>query len=795
MKRILFIILVIVHAKILLAQNVNFVWAKQMGTGTGMGNGAYSITVDASGNVYTTGFFTGTIDFDPGPGVFNLVSGSNGFSPDVFISKLNAAGNLIWAKQMGAGTGTGSGDSFSIAVDASGNVYTTGYFTGTVDFDPGPGSYNLNSSAATFISKLNAAGNFVWAKQMLTVAAIEQNRLIAVDASGNVYTTGTFSGTADFDPGTGVFNMTSGNNGQSKDAFISKLDATGNFVWAKQMGGLGPADDASGYTIAVDGSGNVYTTGAFSGRVDFDPGAGVSYLSPGGIFVSKLNAAGNLVWAKQMGDGTGAEGGLSIAVDGSGNVYTTGNFSGTADFDPGAGVFNLSSAGKEDIFVSKLDAAGNFDWAKQIGGIENDEGLSLTVDAQGNVYTTGYFNNSVNFDPGVCTYNFNSFGDDDIFIIKLDAAGNFAWVKQMGGTTRDEGRSIAVDGPGNVYTIGNFSGTADFDPGKGIYNLNSLGDYDIFVHKMSPCANSTSSIITVSACGSYTLDCKTYTSSGVYTQILSNAVGCDSIVTLNLTITSAKSAVTVYQTACSSYLWNGQTLAISGNYPDTLVASNGCDSIVTLHLTILPKSFSNINQAICPGQSYSGYTKSGTYIDTLIAANGCDSIRTLELSVQQKPAPDLGGDKKICPGDGLTLYPGQFSTYLWQDGSTQDSITVKQPGLYSVVVTNDCGSAMDEIVITDGICDIHFPSAFTPNNDGKNDLFKVLGAYNVKDFHIVVFNRLGQALFETTDYTKGWSGNFKGQLQPTGVYVWYCTFKKSNNPQNIVMKGTVTLMR
>ena len=788
-------ILLIANApRMLHAQNVNLSWAKHMG-GTGSQSVGNSIATDASGNVYTTGAFSGTVDFDPGAGVVNLSSGGFVVSEDIFVTKLNAAGKLIWAKQMDAGTGIGSGFGYSIAVDTFGNVYTTGYFTGTIDFDPGTGSYYLHSSAATFISKLDAAGNFVWAKQMPTVAAIEQNRLIAVDAPGNVYTTGTFSGTADFDPGTGVFNMTSGNNGQSTDIFVSRLDAAGNFVWAKQMGGSGPVDNAIGRSIAVDGPGNVYVTGAYNGTVDFEPGAGVTNLSPGGIFVSKLNAAGNLVWAKQMGDGTGADAGLSTIVDGSGNVYTTGNFSGTVDFDPGAGLFNLSSAGGADIFVSKLDAAGNFVWAKQMGGANDDIGLSIAVDASKNVYLTGWFSGSVNFDPDACMYNFTSFGNRDIFVSKLNTAGSVAWAKQMGGLGHSAGYSIAVDTSENIYTTGTFAGTVDFDPGSAIYKLSSAGVIDIFVHKMSPCTNSTSSTLTVSACNTYTLNCKTYTSSGVYTQLLLNAAGCDSIITLNLTIGNTNSAITVNATACNSYPWNGQTLTLSGTYIDTLNASNGCDSIMTLHLAIAPISFSSITQAICSGQSYLGYTSSGTYIDTLTAANGCDSIRTLQLLVQQKPAPDLGADKEICSGNTLILYPGHFTTYLWQDGSAQDSITVRQPGLYAVTVTNDCGSARDEIVISDDICDIRFPSAFTPNNDGKNDLFKILGAHNLNDFHLIVYNRWGQAVFETSDYAKGWSGNFNGQLQATGAYAWYCSFKKPNNPQNILLKGTVLLIK
>jgi gliding motility-associated-like protein len=115
--------------------------------------------------------------------------------------------------------------------------------------------------------------------------------------------------------------------------------------------------------------------------------------------------------------------------------------------------------------------------------------------------------------------------------------------------------------------------------------------------------------------------------------------------------------------------------------------------------------------------------------------------------------------------------------------------------MYSVLVTNNCGSAIDQILIKEKICDIYFPSAFTPNNDGKNDLFKVLGAHAISDYHLTVYNRWGQKIFETTDYTKGWDGLVNGKLQNTGFFVWHSEFKNAGNPNKILMKGTVLLIK
>ena len=450
-----------------------YAWAKGMG-GSSQDWG-YSIAVDASGNVYTTGFFTGTVDFDPGVGTSNLTSAGN---QDIFVSKLDASGNFLWAKSIGS---TGSDYSYGIAVDASGNVYTTGYFTGTADFDPGAGTSNLTSAGSgdIFISKLDASGNFVWAK-IFGSTGIDQSNAITVDALGNVYTTGYFQGTVDFDPNAGTSNLTS--NG-SFDVFISKLDASGNYVWAKNMGGSG--SDKSN-AITVDAVGNVYTTGTFRNTVDFDPGAGTSNLTSAGngdIFISKLDASGNFVWAKRIGAShfMSDDEGFGIAVDALGNVYTTGAFYSTADFDPGPSTSNLNySAGGG--FISKLDASGNYVWAKNL----NTTIRGIALGTSGNVYTTGNFSSTVDFDPGTGISNLTSAGVIDIFIHQLDASGNFVSAKSMGGTNTDIAYAITVDASENIYTTGYFSGTADFNPGTGVNNLVAVGGDDVFISKLGP---------------------------------------------------------------------------------------------------------------------------------------------------------------------------------------------------------------------------------------------------------------------------------------------------------------------
>ena len=453
----------------------DFEWVKSFGsTERDVG---FALGIDASGNVYTAGYFHGTVDFDSGAGTYYL--SSEGYE-DVFVQKLDASGDFLWARAFG---GEFQDASRALSIDALGNVYITGWFGGTVDFNPGAGMYFLTSegSADVFIQKLDAAGNFLWAKSFGGTGWALGTSL-NIDALGNVYTTGYFEGTTDFDPGVGTHFLTSEGY---YDVFIQKLDASGNFVWAKSFGSLENLDE--GCSLSIDALGNVYTAGYFSETVDFDPGAGtLNFTSEGNsdIFIQKLDASGNFVWAKSFG-GVYSDGAKGISIDASGNVYTTGTFRATADFNPNIGTHFLTSEGESDIFIQKLDASGDFLWAKSFGGIAGDISTSLGIDASGNVYIAGWFGGTVDFDPGAGTHYLTSAGEEDIFVQKLDASGNFLWAKSFGGAGRDVAYSLSVEPSGNVYATGYFSELVDFDSGTGTYELTSAGEWDVFVHKMS----------------------------------------------------------------------------------------------------------------------------------------------------------------------------------------------------------------------------------------------------------------------------------------------------------------------
>lgn len=461
-----------------LTNSQSFEWAKQIG-GPGEDVGQ-SITVDGSGNVYTTGVFTGTVDFDPGPNTFNLIS--EAFT-DIYISKLDVNGNFLWAKQMG-GSGTDYG--LAITLDALGNIYTTGAFQTTVDFNPSSEIFSLTAAGGDdiFILKLDASGDFIWAKQMGGPGS-ERAKAITLDDIGNIYLTGGFYGTVDFDPGEDVLNVVSH---AAEDIFILKLNADADLLWVKTMGGT--FGDA-GTSICLDEAGNVYTTGYFYySTVDFDPSEAVFNLGPTGgeIFILKLDAEGEFRWAKNLA-GTQNNTKSFIKIDNQGNIYTSGYFQGTADFDPGTETYNLTSAGSTDIFVMKLNADGNFEWVKQLGGSEGDYNNSLYIDATGELIISSQFRGTVDFDPGAGVANLTSNGLSDISILKLNNEGDFLSVNQIGGSNDEAITSLCMDINGNTYATGFFKETIDSDPSKEVVNLTSEGGRDIFILKLGITSN------------------------------------------------------------------------------------------------------------------------------------------------------------------------------------------------------------------------------------------------------------------------------------------------------------------
>jgi Secretion system C-terminal sorting domain len=576
MKKILILILLVSTSSPIFSQNLDFGWAKRTGAGGVNNDYGYGTVTDNSSNVYTVGSFSATTDFDPGPGTFTL---TNGGSNDCFIQKLDKFGNLVWAKHI-AGSFEESG--YAIDIAANGNIYITGIFQGTVDFDPGPGVTTLpyNAQYDIFILCLNSSGDFQWAKSF-GGSVIEIPTSINVDNNNDVVVTGYFAGTVDFDPGAGTNNITS-NGGD--DSFISKFSGTGTYQWTQR---IGSAFDEYIYDVTTSELNAIVCTGVFTGTVDFDPSGTVNNLTATNMndaFVLALSSTGSYGWSAKLG-GSGNETGYGITMDNLYNIYVTGFFSTSMDADPGAGSFNLTSNGANDIFVVKLAGISTFQWAIGLGGTANDNGRDIMVNANGDVYTCGYYRNTVDFDPGAGVASYTSNGSGDMFLHAVDNNGNFLWAKTVGGTGDDIVRSLSISPTQSTYLTGYFTGTVDFDPTSAVSNVTSAGSNDFYVHKY---CKSSSSINSISACYSYVSPSGNYTwsSNGTYQDTIANHEGCDSILTINLTLNGTTTSTYTVE-ACNQYISpsGNYTWHLAGAYNDTISNVNGCDSVITINLT------------------------------------------------------------------------------------------------------------------------------------------------------------------------------------------------------------------
>lgn len=370
---------------------------------------------------------------------------------------------LVWAQNIGS---PGHDVGHSLQTDVSGNVYLTGIVSDVADLDPGPGVTSFTPAGLEdfFVARYDADGLYQWGF-IIGSTGSDYGNALQLDALGNVYVTGYFENTVDFDPGPGTANLTA--NGLL-DIFIAKYDNSGNYVWAKQIGG---AYNDMGQCMQMDAAGNLIFAGYFGGGVDFDAGPGTNSITITGnfvdIFVAKYDNNGNHIYAKNIG-GSGNDVVNGLILDNSDNIYMTGTYQSIVDFDPGVGTATLSfNGGLNDVFVAKYDNAMNYVWAKQIGGTGDEAGNALAVDAAGNIYLTGYFTGTVDFDPGTGTANQTATALQDIFICKLDNTGAYQWAYGTGGPLNDAGKCVQVDVSGNVCMAANFTGTVNFNNGTG----------------------------------------------------------------------------------------------------------------------------------------------------------------------------------------------------------------------------------------------------------------------------------------------------------------------------------------
>ena len=359
---------------------------------------------------------------------------------------------------------------------ASGNYF--GYLISTTSKS---GSLALYDEVTIKITPLNSG----WARTWGGVGD-DEGQDVAVDADGNVYSTGGFMSTVDFNPDAEGEDIHTSNG--YFDVFLAKYDKYGNFQWARTWGGTYPD---RGNSIDVDGSGNVLVSGSFSSTVDFGTGGAHDIQTSSGgedCFLTKYTSNGGYLWTRTWGGG-GYDWVKRINIDKSNNICLTGTFEGNADFDPDPTQTDRhTSVGGYDVFASKFNSSGVFQWARTWGSISEDFGMGVSIDSRGSVYSSGYFDGSCDFDPGSGNDIHSPNGSwQDAYLSKFDSNGDFQWAHTWGSTYQDEAWECAVDEYDDVYVVGRFYYTVDFNPDPlETENHTAVWESDVFVSKFAP---------------------------------------------------------------------------------------------------------------------------------------------------------------------------------------------------------------------------------------------------------------------------------------------------------------------
>jgi hypothetical protein len=613
-----------------------------------------------NGDYLIGGTFRAGIDFDP------LLAGNNTFTANNnagYFAAYTSTGQYMWHKII-----NGSSNQFvqGLALDDSLNILVTGAFRNTTNFDL-PNSFLLTSNGGSddvFVAKYSPARDLQWVRGY-GQTTITTGVSVETDPSGNVYFAGDFAGTTDFNPGGTPLLITSNGN---RDIFVGSLTPNGNLRWIVPFGG---AQEDRPMEMRRFGN-RIYTTGFFRDAVNMGQGVDTNIRISRGtldIFVHILDTSGQYINAASFG-GPGQDAGLSISHL-NGNTFVGGYVSGNANLSTGNFPNFITGFGGQDGIIAKLGNAGpcppEFD--------------TIVV----NQCSAFFWNNEIFTETGSYTRQlFTLNGCDSTVFLDVTINPTFDTI-------------VSVSTCDAVYLWRGQSLTS-----SGVYRdtlMSEFGCDSIIALDLNLLLPSFDTIIqTVCSEFTWALNNQTYTQSGLYNDTLQNANGCDSVITLDLRIFQPTSS-SISLDACSAYTWalNNQTYTQSGLYSDTLQNANGCDSVITLDLRIFQPTSSSISVDACSAYTWAlnnqTYTQSGLYVDTLQNANGCDSVVSLNLTITNV---DVSVADSVLSLTSLAT----AATFRWLDcqnafspipGATSSVFTPILNGLYAVeVMQNNC---------------------------------------------------------------------------------------------------------
>jgi len=744
--------------------NGNYIWGKSISWESNTSSlQTLDITSDEIGNIYFTASYWGTVDVDPSSSIYNL-DVTQTFDGAGVIFKINNNGIFSWAKT------TKDSRGITIFYSNSSNLYIGGNFSGTVDFDPSSGvdifiSTDYNPDG--FITKLDSSGNYLWTK---TISGPGSQRIsgITSDNLDFIYTYGMFNNSTDFDTSPGIETI---NAIGQQDIYIQKHNSNGDYLWTKTIGNTNSFIVSQQIEMGSDST--LYITGGYRGKVDFDPSPQIHYseteIAPNfDIFIEKFDNNGNFSWFRTVKTDLGQDSGYSLASNNTDTLYMTGTFANTRDFNWGYGESIHSSNGFKDNVLIKVTNCISPSY-----GNSNITACDSLVSLSGNqvFYTSGNYIDT--------TYTF--YGCDSIINLTLtivNSSSIFDSIIVSCDSIVWRGQNINTTG---VYydSLQNITGC------DSIRRLHfTLMSYDIDTM--------------VTTCNSFFWRDSTYQQSGIYKDSLISSLNCDSITTLNLTILNTTEGYD-FQTSCNSFTWtNGITYSSSNDTAtDTIYngASNGCDSIITLNLTILNYGMGIDIQNACDsltwtnGNTYYGNNNSAT--DTIYggSSNGCDSIITLNLTINTVDITTSIQDPTITSN-------AINASFNWLDcnnnfnpiqSETSSVFTSIQNGDYAVEVTqNNCIDTSECITIsTVSLGNINIFEQVTIVPNPSSGLFNIiLNAW--EDVSITVYSSTGSIVFEDNHIN---SSTYQLRLnEPPGIYFIEILYNGSRNRIKLILE-------
>jgi hypothetical protein len=648
---------------------------------------AKNILSDAQQNIYILGTYFNSADLDPGSGTFSVT----GSDENSFIVKLDANGNFIWGLSFPI-----SNNAFDMSIDNNSNLIVIGVASQNVDLDPGVGK-QLATARCSYILKLTTSGTMVWIKPYYSDYSNGETDVfftkVTADNSNNIILTGKLSGASyDMDLGGGIsiINGTTRYN-ISKMDFVTKVNSSGNFVWVKTFVNGSPTSDILFASLKSDTQGNIIISGNFKESIDFDPDPSSQFDLYGGftspysqivvptVFICKLNSNGSFVWTQSF----NVLGIVKMAIDRQNNIFLSGAYLENSDLNGGAGTFKLSSyvLSGSNYFITKINSAGVFQWAKRFGGKLEAAITALICDDNNNVYAAIYnnFANSAtpttgpDFDPGLDSVyaDYNGFG---LGVFKLDSQGDFVSRKTFYEGSASNNGAAKIESfyvkNGFVFSTGLFPKYGnDFDPDPRFNTVMTAAGYkDVFICKFSvlsisvqskvnpTCSNKNDGSITINVLDGhppYSYSWSGYPSNnsgtlnnlpaGTYSCIVTDGSGCSHSIP-PVTLTSPPPINISFSTTNENCVNNGNNgSAISSVNGGTLPyqyawnlesQSNGPDiqnvSAGSYSLTITDALGCLKSESVTVGYTYNpssfSYTTNGMVASFVRTGTGCDKF-------------------------------------------------------------------------------------------------------------------------------------------------------------------------